>query len=128
MTHTAHLCQSNLFQKRSEVLSRDARAILSYDRAKAIGLAFSTSATAPSFTEGISSQVFTAGISLHDILHLTQKFLDIHVDPIVSLDGGASTLLTIQYNLAAGTLARFATTTRPELVSLVEDLLQWNVM
>jgi len=51
MTHTAHLCQSNLFQKRSEVISRDARAILSYDRARAIGLAFGTSAAAPSFTE-----------------------------------------------------------------------------
>jgi len=46
----------------------------------------------------------------------------------MSLDGGALTLLTVQYNLIAGMLAQFATTTRPELVSLVEDLLQWNVM
>jgi hypothetical protein len=79
-------------------------------------------------TENIQNRVLIAGISLHDILHLTQKFWDIHIDPIMSLDGGASFLITVQYNLVAGILARFAVTTRPELVSLVEDLLQWNVM
>ncbi|KAG1867589.1 acyl-CoA dehydrogenase NM domain-like protein [Suillus tomentosus] len=107
MTSTSHLCQSDLFKKRSEVLSREARVDLSYERAKAIGLAL--------------------GITLHDILHLTQKFWDMHTNPILGLDGAASTLLTIQYNLVAGTLAKYATTTRPDLVSLVEDILRWNV-
>lgn len=128
MTHTSHLCQSSLFQKRSEVLSHDARVNLSYDRARAIGLAFGTCAPASLLTENIQNRVLIAGISLHDILHLTPKFWDIHIDPIMSLDGGASFLITVQYNLVAGILARFAVTTRPELVSLVEDLLQWNVM
>ncbi|KAG1803945.1 acyl-CoA dehydrogenase NM domain-like protein [Suillus plorans] len=107
MTPTSQLCQSDLFKKRSEVLSREARVDLSYERAKAIGL--------------------TLGITLHDILHLTQKFWDMHTDPIMVLDGAASTLLTIQYNLVAGTLAKYAATTRPDLVSLVEDILRWNV-
>ncbi|KAG1814207.1 acyl-CoA dehydrogenase NM domain-like protein [Suillus variegatus] len=108
MISTSQLCQSDLFKQRSEVLSRDARVDLSYERAKAIGLAL--------------------GITLHDTLHLTQKFWDMHTDPIMVLDGAASTLLTIQYNLVAGTLAQYAATTRPDLVSLVEDILRWDVI
>ncbi|KAG1867588.1 acyl-CoA dehydrogenase NM domain-like protein [Suillus tomentosus] len=107
MTPTSQLCQSGLFKKRSELLSRNARVVLSYERAKAIGLAL--------------------GITLNDTLNLTQKFWDIHTDPIIVRDGGATTLVTIQYNLVAGTLAKYAATTRPDLVSLVEDILRWNV-
>jgi acyl-CoA oxidase len=51
-----------------------------------------------------------------------------HTDPIMVLDGAASTLLTIQYNLVAGTLAQYAATTRPDLVSVVKDILRWDVM
>ncbi|KAG2754410.1 acyl-CoA dehydrogenase NM domain-like protein [Suillus brevipes Sb2] len=108
MTSTSQLCPSNLFMRRSELLSRDDRVFLSYERAKAIGLA--------------------QGITLHDTLNLTQKFWDMHTDPITVLDGGACTLLTIQYNLVAGTLAQYAATTRPDLVSVVEDILRWNVI
>ncbi|KAG2049697.1 acyl-CoA dehydrogenase NM domain-like protein [Suillus hirtellus] len=108
MISTSQLCQSDLFKKRSELLSRDARVDLSYERAKAIGLAL--------------------GITLHDTLHLTQKFWDMHTDPIMGLDGAASTLLTIQYNLVAGTLAQYAATTRSDLVSLVEKILRWDVI
>lgn len=108
MTSTSQLCQSDLFEKRSELLSRDARVVLSYERARAIGLAH--------------------GITLHDTLDLTQKFWDMHIDPIVVLDGAAFTLLIIQYNLVAGTLAQYAATTRPDLVSLVEDILRWDVI
>ncbi|KAG2095717.1 acyl-CoA dehydrogenase NM domain-like protein [Suillus discolor] len=108
MTSTSQLCQSDIFKKRSELLNRDARAVLSYERARAIGLAL--------------------GITLHDTLHLTQNFWAIHTDPVMVLDGAASTLLTIQYNLVAGTLAKYAATTRPDLVSLVEDILRWDVI
>ncbi|KAG1819095.1 acyl-CoA dehydrogenase NM domain-like protein [Suillus subaureus] len=108
MTSTSQLCQSNLFEKRSELLSRDARVVLSYERARAIGLAH--------------------GVTLHDILDLTQKFWDMHIDPIVVLDGAAFTLLTIQYNLVVGTLAQYAATTRPDLISLVEGILRWDVI
>ncbi|KAG2040701.1 acyl-CoA dehydrogenase NM domain-like protein [Suillus americanus] len=108
MTSTSQLCRSDLFEKRSELLSRDARVLLSYERARAIGLAH--------------------GITLRDILDLTQKFWDMHIDPIVVLDGAAFTLLIIQYNLVAGTLAQYAATTRPDLVSLVEDILRWDVI
>ena len=64
-------------------------------------------------------------MSIDDLLSLTPKFWQLHHDPAVLLDGGAITLLTIQYNLCAGTIARYAGR-RPELVPLVEDLLQYR--
>jgi alkylation response protein AidB-like acyl-CoA dehydrogenase len=82
--------------------------VLSYERARAIGLAH--------------------GITFHDILDLTQKFWGMNANPITVLDVAASTLLTIQYNLVAGTLAQYAATTRPDLISLVEDILRWDVI
>ncbi|KAG2097796.1 acyl-CoA dehydrogenase NM domain-like protein [Suillus cothurnatus] len=51
-----------------------------------------------------------------------------HVNPIMVVDSAAFTLLTIQYNLVAGTLAQYAATTRPDLVCLVEDILRWDVI
>lgn len=64
-------------------------------------------------------------MTMDDILSLTPKFWQMHNDPIVLLDGAAITLLTIQYNLCAGTIARHARR-RPELVPLVEDLLGYR--
>ncbi|KAG1900156.1 uncharacterized protein F5891DRAFT_1227767 [Suillus fuscotomentosus] len=108
MTPTSQLCQSDLFKKRSELLSCNVRVVLSYERAKAIGLAL--------------------GITLNDTLNLMQKIWDIHTDPIIVRDEAATMLVTIQYNLVAGTLAKYAVTTRPDLVSLVEDILWWDVI
>ncbi|KAJ7748804.1 acyl-CoA oxidase [Mycena maculata] len=43
------------------------------------------------------------GLTLDDIVNLSPKFWDMHIDPIICTDGAATTLLTIQYNLVAGT-------------------------
>ena len=64
-------------------------------------------------------------MTIDDILNLTPKFWQLHNDPAVLLDGGSITLLTIQYNLCSGTIAKYSKR-RPELVSLVEDLLQYR--
>ena len=48
------------------------------------------------------------------------------MDKICMLDGAATTLLSIQYNLAAGTLAPFALK-RPELRPLLEKILRFDV-
>lgn len=50
-----------------------------------------------------------------------------HTDPILCLDGAATTLLTIQYNLCIGTIAPFALK-RPELVPLLRSLLKYETM
>ena len=64
-------------------------------------------------------------MTIHDILSLTPKFWEMHNEPAATVDGAAVTLLSIQYNLCAGTIARYSRR-RPELVPLVEDLLQYR--
>ncbi|KAL6300589.1 acyl-CoA dehydrogenase NM domain-like protein [Sparassis latifolia] len=83
------------------------RSRLSYEKARSVGLAYD--------------------LSFHDISSLSQKFWDLHFDPVVLLDGSAFTLLTIHYNLCAGTIASYASR-RPELRLLVEDLLRFRTL
>ncbi|KAJ7102696.1 hypothetical protein C8R44DRAFT_808395 [Mycena epipterygia] len=67
------------------------------------------------------------GLTLDDIMSLSPKFWNMHIDPIVCFDGAATTLLTIQYNLAAGTLGAFASD-RPDIASLVQDLIDFKAI
>ncbi|CAI7635104.1 unnamed protein product [Penicillium palitans] len=48
------------------------------------------------------------GLTAVDVLQFTQKFRNLHLDLIGALVCAAFTLMTIQINLAGGTLARFA--------------------
>ena len=48
------------------------------------------------------------------------------MDPIMFMDGAMASLLTIQYNLAAGMLAPFAAE-RPELRPLMQKMLDFDV-
>ncbi|KAH7922116.1 acyl-CoA dehydrogenase NM domain-like protein [Leucogyrophana mollusca] len=108
MRPSASLITSELFQIRSQFHSHEARASLAYDRAKAIGLAY--------------------GITLQDTLNLSHKFWDMHTDPIIWADGAAIALITLQYNLVAGTIARHAASDRPDLLSVVSDLLAFRII
>ncbi|KAI0818485.1 acyl-CoA dehydrogenase NM domain-like protein [Trametes gibbosa] len=100
-----HLLHSPLFSSPVHSLNRHDRALLSYKKAQAIGLTYK--------------------LTIDDLTSLSPRFWELHNDPIVLLDGAAMTLLTIQYNLCAGTIARYAAH-RPELVALVEDVLQYR--
>lgn len=62
---------------------------------------------------------------MSDLLALSPKFWDFHMDPVIALDSAAFTVMTIQYNLCAGTIARYATQ-RPDLIPIVEDLLKYR--
>ena len=59
------------------------------------------------------------------MLPLSPKFWELHQDPLMAMDGGAMTLITIQVNLTSGTIARQAVH-RPELIPLVDDLLNYR--
>lgn len=59
--------------------------------------------------------------ALHDT-----EILELHMDPILVNDQGSTTLLTIQYNLAAGTLSAFAAR-RPDLMPLMKKILRFDV-
>ncbi|KAJ5436751.1 Acyl-CoA dehydrogenase/oxidase [Penicillium cf. griseofulvum] len=61
-----------------------------------------------------------------DVLKCTPKFWKIHMDLIGALDGGSFTLLTIQINLAAGTLAPFAKK-QPLYRELLDQMLNFDI-
>jgi acyl-CoA oxidase len=65
-------------------------------------------------------------LTIEDVLFLTQKFWDLHTDPIASIDGAAATLLTLQYNLCAGTLATYLPQ-QPSLAPLLHRVLDFQV-
>ncbi|KAH9970505.1 acyl-CoA dehydrogenase NM domain-like protein [Lactifluus volemus] len=103
---TQELAQSVLFTQRADGLSISDRTKLSYERARAIGKAYA--------------------LTVEDVLFLSPKFWDLHTDPIACIDGAAATLLTIQYNLCAGTLATYLPK-QPSLAPLLQRVLDFEV-
>lgn len=67
-----------------------------------------------------------SALSVEDILYLSPKFWDMHTDPIACIDASAETLLTIQYNLCAGTLATYLKE-RPDLAPLLKLVIDFEV-
>ncbi|KAI0827408.1 acyl-CoA oxidase [Trametes gibbosa] len=103
---TQDLASSSLFAPVSEHLTVPQRIDLSHKRAEAIALRYA--------------------LTIEDILQPSKKFWDMYMDYIVTHDGGAVALFSIQLNLMAGTLAPFAQM-RPELRPLLEDVLAFRV-
>ncbi len=60
------------------------------------------------------------------MLFLSPKFWDLHTDPIATIDGAAATLVPIQYNLCAGTLAMYLLE-QPGLAPLLQRVLHFEV-
>lgn len=65
-------------------------------------------------------------MTLEDVLKLTPKFWKLHADPLLVLDGGALTMLSIQYNLFVGTVAPFALS-RPELQPVLQQAMNFDI-
>ena len=63
---------------------------------------------------------------MEDVLFLSPKFWDLHTDPIACIDGAAATLLTIQYNLCAGTLVTYLPE-QPSFAPLLQRILDLKV-
>ncbi|KAJ5169359.1 uncharacterized protein N7500_002142 [Penicillium coprophilum] len=66
------------------------------------------------------------GLTIDDILSLTPKFWQSHMDAIVIRDIVAHLLFTIQYNLVAGTIGPYAMK-RPDLRPVMEKILSFDV-
>jgi acyl-CoA oxidase len=67
-----------------------------------------------------------ADFKVDDVRYLTPKFWRYHQDLINPFDMAAFTLITIQYNLCAGTLAPFLPD-RPDLGELMKRILNFDV-
>ncbi|KAF8590341.1 acyl-CoA dehydrogenase NM domain-like protein [Ramaria rubella] len=103
MTKTEALAVSHLFHPLHKF---DLEVSTSYARAKAIATVY--------------------GLTWRDCVELTPKFWALHMDNIVALDIAAGLLLTIQYNLALGTLGRFAED-RTDLHPLLDKIARFEV-
>jgi acyl-CoA oxidase len=66
-------------------------------------------------------------LSLEDIMELKDKFWELHTDPIGSIDGAASTLLSIHYNLFIGTLGPYADK-HPAIKNLTKEALAFRIV
>ena len=71
--------------------------------------------------------LFVAYFEVDNILHLEAPFWAIHEDRIMAVDVAASTLVTIQVNLVAGTLATYVRQ-QESLVPLLRQLLKFEVL
>ncbi|KAF9457437.1 hypothetical protein BDZ94DRAFT_1292410 [Collybia nuda] len=105
-SHVAHnLLSTELFILRQDLPPQE-RAALSYERAKRMAATFA--------------------LTRLDTEELTPKYWRMHTDPLLLCDGAATTLLTIQLNLVAGTIATYVHD-RPDLSPLLEQLIRFEV-
>ncbi|KAF9467065.1 acyl-CoA dehydrogenase NM domain-like protein [Collybia nuda] len=107
MRSTYQLAKTELWQLLPENMAPEDRVRLTYERCRSIVQHFKLTA--------------------EDILNITPKYWELHNDPLLVMDGAASTLLTIHYNLCIGTLAMYLNH-RPDLRDTVDRLLsfEWN--
>ncbi|KAL4869016.1 hypothetical protein BDV12DRAFT_168474 [Aspergillus spectabilis] len=103
---TVALAQSPLFKPPPCSLTLEESTRLTYNRARKI------------------CEVYK--LTVEDILYLSPLFWKLHTDLIGVVDGGAITLVGIQYNLFIGTIAPFMST-RPELQALLRRALQFEI-
>ncbi|THU80457.1 acyl-CoA dehydrogenase NM domain-like protein [Dendrothele bispora CBS 962.96] len=103
---TSQLSGSELFSTRQEVLDNNERVRLSHRRAKAIANSYN--------------------ITKEDIKYLTPNFFALHADHLHLRDTSAATNITIQYNVALGTLIDYGGD-KPELQGLIEDVIAYRV-
>lgn len=125
MRPTYHLTHTPLFQPHIKDIPLQHRARISYERAKQVAKAYGM------FASNCVLVLFVADILLAltpaDILTLSHKFWQLHSDPIFGVDGAAATLLTLQYNCCAGTLAMFAPE-QPAIDDILRLVLAYEVM
>ena len=98
------------------------RASLSLRRAQAIVRAYSKSSQ---YTQ--PAVIFTLDLNMDDVAYLRHSFWDVHSDPIMAEDAAAATLVAIQINLVAGTLATYVRK-QPSLTPLIRNLLNFDVL
>jgi acyl-CoA oxidase len=121
---TTALLSTRLFQSTFDELSRQELTNRAYARARAIGKAYGGVLCIQYKQEYLLTQ--EVGMQPEDVLSMTPKFWQLHLDLIFVMDMAASTLITIQYNLVAGTVALFAAE-RPDLQMILKELLDFNV-
>jgi hypothetical protein len=121
---TTLLAKSQLFALQEDDLPFARRLETTYLRAQAIARAYSA-VYFSSFLQLATHLPHQPELTANDVTTLSAKFWAMHTDNIVGTDGAAMTVLTIQYNLAAGTIAPWAER-RPELRPILQQILDFD--
>ncbi|KZV73040.1 acyl-CoA dehydrogenase NM domain-like protein [Peniophora sp. CONT] len=103
---TRDLAKTPLFQLHYEHLPLEKRLQISYKRAQAIGRAYKLTA--------------------EDVLQPSPHFWWMHTDPMWGMDGAAATMITLQYNCAAGALAMHANE-HPSIRATLDKVLNYDI-
>lgn len=122
MWPTTSLVDKPLFQPLRASASIEERVRRSYARARAIVQAYGMSSRVRVF---LCLNSFL-DLTVEDIATTSERFWGVHTDPILTMDGSAGTLVTIQLNLFTGTLAKYARS-RPDLHPILQDALQFKI-
>lgn len=115
-----------LFNIETTQLPDSERAKLAYQRAAAIVQAYSESSISFNVWP-ILINMDSIDFSRDDVKNLTANYWKFHTDPILTIDTAATTLITLQLNLCAGTILHFAGDDRQDLLSIVDDLLVYKL-
>jgi len=102
---THHLMETPLFKSHGNQIPKE-RTKLIYDRAREIAIVYS--------------------FGIEDVTNLTETFWALTADHMSAVDASIIILLSIQINLAAGTLAPFVEH-RPELRPLLDRMLKFDI-
>lgn len=66
-------------------------------------------------------------LTAEDIVKTTPRYWQLQMDPILPMDGAATSLLIIHLNLCIGTLAKYAAG-RPDLRGILKNLLNFETL
>jgi hypothetical protein len=105
-TPSLRLARNELFKTPSTTLTEDEMINLAYKRARISALEY--------------------GMTPEDVMQLTPKFWKYHTDLIHPATSSTFVLVTIQYNLAAGTIGAYATG-RQDLQELMDRIMRFDV-
>lgn len=121
---TITLTKLPLFQPRLSITREEAFEI-SYQRAQVLSKHYGENGYRAKLSNKGHTD-FCKGLTINDIVDLTPRFFDIHRDDIIPRDTGLHALLSIQYNLVAGTLAPYAKDSR-QVQELLEKIIHFEV-
>ncbi|OKL64197.1 hypothetical protein UA08_00272 [Talaromyces atroroseus] len=112
-TPSLRLARNKLFKIQSNTLTEDEAIRLAYERAR------------------VSAREYVIprdmkGMTVEDVIQLTPKFWEYHLDLIHGIASSTFVLVTIQYNLAAGTIGSYAAD-RPDLQELMDRIMKFDV-
>ncbi|TFK37276.1 hypothetical protein BDQ12DRAFT_685596 [Crucibulum laeve] len=103
---SAELCGTHAFRLVGEETPIKERIDITHRRAKAVAMSHN--------------------LNIDDVLHCSQKYWNLHLDPMNGFDGAAVTFWTLQLNLSGGTLAAYVKD-RPDLAALWDNVINFDV-